>query len=665
MTEEKKVSIIIPVYKVERYLDQCMVSIVNQTYKNLEIILVDDGSPDQCPQSCDKWAKKDNRIKVIHKANGGLSDARNCGLKISTGKYLLFVDSDDWIVLNMVEKMVTAIEKDNSDMAICQFVMFYQDGTTEKSVSDIYENVAISNYEAINLLLEDNRISNHAWRKLYKKELFNEEFPVGKNYEDIYITWKLILACRKISLLDDPLYFYRQNDTGIIANNSVKNLWDFFEGIVTATEGIEEQYPNLRNSLNNYRFQKSLYILQLLNEKCNETYSNDWGELKNEILGYVSKIKLYGLYGYKNKLKYLYLKLFHKARIKKTKSLIKMNNIFEKENFIKNYKGNNQKNFWIFGTPEYGNLGDHLLLKGEIEFVSYYFPDYKIRTIPIDKLDIIDEKICDKLIKEKDICAIQAGGNMGTLYPWIHDRQEHMIEILKNRKTIIFPQTFFYSSDEHGKEILNKSKKVYDSKKNVIIFCRDKKSYELVNKNFKTSTFCVPDIALFLKSNTTPKNRNGVIYCLRTDGEATVSVENKDFLYKIVNKYYRSIDVCDTHVYVPLKPQQAEKQIKNLFDKFSSAELVITDRLHGMITAAITQTPCIVLNSKSYKITGVYQWIRNIPYIKMVSDFNNLESELVKLKDIDFNTKIDLGRYWNQMFEIITKICEEKNEKIY
>ena len=122
-----KISVIVPVYKVEPYLDKCVSSIVNQTHKNLEIILVDDGSPDNCPAMCDAWAEKDSRIRVMHKTNGGLSDARNAGMAVATGELMAFVDSDDWIVPDMYEYLYQRLTEDNSDIAACGVQMVWED----------------------------------------------------------------------------------------------------------------------------------------------------------------------------------------------------------------------------------------------------------------------------------------------------------------------------------------------------------------------------------------------------------------------------------------------------------------------------------------------------------------------------------------------------------
>ena len=129
------ISVIVPIYKVEEYLDRCVESLINQTYKNLEIILVDDGSPDNCPQMCEAWAQKDSRIKVVHKENGGLSDARNAGFEVATGDIISFIDSDDWIEPEMFETMLSQMEKDDSDIVSCGVNWVEENGSVIRTVT--------------------------------------------------------------------------------------------------------------------------------------------------------------------------------------------------------------------------------------------------------------------------------------------------------------------------------------------------------------------------------------------------------------------------------------------------------------------------------------------------------------------------------------------------
>ena len=139
------ISVIVPIYNVEKYLDRCVDSIINQTYKNLEIILVDDGSPDNCPQMCDDYAKKDSRIKVVHKENGGLSDARNVGMEVATGEYVSFIDSDDYISLDFYETLLETIVDNDSDIVECGVVKFYEDNSFDKYSDDL----KVTNYDTV------------------------------------------------------------------------------------------------------------------------------------------------------------------------------------------------------------------------------------------------------------------------------------------------------------------------------------------------------------------------------------------------------------------------------------------------------------------------------------------------------------------------------------
>ena len=200
-----ELSIIVPVYKVEKQLEQCIRSILNQSFTNFELILVDDGSPDKCGEICDEYEKKDKRIKVIHKKNGGLSDARNAGLDIAKGKYIGFVDSDDIIHPEMYERMYNFINKYNVDIVQCKFKKF-------KSIEDINKlsninNTNIEYYtskEAIMDMIDNNKINVNTWNKLYKRELFeNERFPKGKIHEDEFLTYKLIYKSNKVAYINE------------------------------------------------------------------------------------------------------------------------------------------------------------------------------------------------------------------------------------------------------------------------------------------------------------------------------------------------------------------------------------------------------------------------------------------------------------------------------
>ena len=239
------ISIIVPVYKVESYLDRCVQSIVNQTYKNLEIILVDDGSPDNCGAMCDAWAEKDCRIKVIHKENGGLSDARNAGMAIATGSYMGFVDSDDYIAPEMYELLYGRIATDDSDIAACGVEMVWENDTPKRYLTK--SGSAILNKEdAMQAVIDETWLKQPVWYKLYKTELVRDiPFPVGKYHEDIFWTWQAVARAEKVSVFDTPCYYYLQRSGSIMGEGySLKRL-DAVEAKCLRLEYLEKSFPSL------------------------------------------------------------------------------------------------------------------------------------------------------------------------------------------------------------------------------------------------------------------------------------------------------------------------------------------------------------------------------------------------------------------------------------
>ena len=240
------VSIVVPIYNVEQYLEKCVESICRQTYENLEIILVNDGSPDQCGQMCEEYAKKDNRIKVIHKKNGGLSDARNSGVKLATGKYLLFVDSDDYIAKDLVEKTVTVAEKNNCDMVLYDYYYVEPDNVEIRSTI-VPANKVISLEQEHTLLLA----ATSACAKLFNREFYvkaNCPFPQGIYFEDLATTSIFFMRAKRVYYLKEPLYYYINRENSIMTGkNFEKSSHDklvALEHVLSAykKEGKYEEY---------------------------------------------------------------------------------------------------------------------------------------------------------------------------------------------------------------------------------------------------------------------------------------------------------------------------------------------------------------------------------------------------------------------------------------
>lgn len=249
---EKLISIIVPVYNVEKYLEKCVNSIINQTYNNIEIILVDDGSKDNSGQICEQLKGKDNRIKVIHKENGGLSDARNAGLKIAKGEYIGFVDSDDYIAEDMFETLYNLNKKYNSEISIVSYYEIYNGKVI--SVRNTKKLEELNKIEAIKELLIDTKIQSYAWNKLFKRELFdNIEFPTNKNFEDMATTLLLFEKANKVVLLEEPKYYYVRRDNSIIGIKNYKTYKDYLDVIYDKYLYLDGKYEEL-DLYNSYNF---------------------------------------------------------------------------------------------------------------------------------------------------------------------------------------------------------------------------------------------------------------------------------------------------------------------------------------------------------------------------------------------------------------------------
>lgn len=229
-----KVSVIIPVYNVEKFIIRCVESVINQTYENIEIIIVDDGSTDNCPKLCDESAVQDNRIKVIHKENGGLTSARIAGLNSAVGEFILFVDSDDYIEKNMIELMVDEIEKNYCDLVMCSYFLDNKDGIKPISLNingsfDEQSKIVSSYIETILSCVRGKiKLPGFMWVRLFKREFIEDSFFVSEREyftEDDIFNIKYALKCNKISIIDVPLYHYCFNENSL-SNSYRKNKFD-------------------------------------------------------------------------------------------------------------------------------------------------------------------------------------------------------------------------------------------------------------------------------------------------------------------------------------------------------------------------------------------------------------------------------------------------------
>lgn len=333
---------------------------------------------------------------------------------------------------------------------------------------------------------------------------------------------------------------------------------------------------------------------------------------------------------------------------------------FRYYNKFKKYK--NKKKIIHILTPLHGNMGDQAIVYATNKYLRDNFKDYEL--LEIYRRDIYKYmKALKKVINPDDLIVLIGGGNMGSL--WIDEENDRrfVIKNFPNNKIISMPQTISFTSDSDGDMELAKTQNIYNKNNNLILISREKKSYKLMQEYFKNKDIKLnPDTVLYLSNtiNTNKYNREYIMTCLRNDKEGILG-NRKDILINKLKNEFGQIVEYDTVVNKTIFKEQREKELNDMFDKFLKAKIVITDRLHGMVFCAITKTPCIVTKSLDHKVTGTYEWIKELNYIKLVDklEFNKVEALIDELTNLNELNNIDFEKkYFNDLTKNLKKVIE-------
>lgn len=294
MKEATKISIIVPVYKVEDYLKKCLDSLIAQTHRDLQIILVDDGSPDSCGEICDEYAAKDKRIVVVHKENGGVSSARNAGLALADGEWIGWVDPDDWTEPDMYAYLLEGAKKHGADIVVCGRQEEYSARCVPRGCQD---ERCLSTETALQLLLENDTIQSFLWDKLWKRSLFDGvEFPEGRTFEDMTVMHRLFERAGKVCCLPAVKYHYLQREGSIVSNLALKNKVNFYLAAQKRRSDLQERWPQFRQLL---EVQCMTSIISLW---C--SYLRNSKEERKKYLPQIQEISKFAKQHYKTALKY-------------------------------------------------------------------------------------------------------------------------------------------------------------------------------------------------------------------------------------------------------------------------------------------------------------------------------------------------------------------------
>lgn len=311
---------------------------------------------------------------------------------------------------------------------------------------------------------------------------------------------------------------------------------------------------------------------------------------------------------------------------------------------------------YIFGTPIHGNLGDQAILLGEIKFLKDNFKNIKIIEV---ESSLVTK--CNKMLKKligKSLILVHGGGFLGTL--WLHEEKMFRIVLrtFTNNTIIVFPQTIYFSNDMEGKKILEESQSIYQTHKHLYICCREEYSYKFMKKEFPLcNVLLIPDMVLYMDKLQENNDRQNILFCIRKDKEK-VQYNLAALKDMLKNEYGVSIDDTDTVIQENIYSlKRSKKKVTEKIEQFQKYKLVVTDRLHGMVFAYLSKTPCLVFQNKSYKVKGLYEWIKACNYIELV-DENNMMDASRKLLNIKEEHGVDLKDRYIPLIQLIRKSIE-------
>ncbi|GEM_PF-169264 len=631
-------SIIVPVYKVEPYLRQCIDSILSQTFEDFELILIDDGSPDKCGEICDEYAAIDPRVKVIHQPNQGLSVARNKGIEAARGYYLAFVDSDDWLEPDMYRILIMLVDTYDADIAECAYVKVYEDGDRGKLNFTGHIRV-VDSIKALQEFRQTNCWHVVVWNKIYRRHLWEQiRFPEGRVHEDDATTYKLYYGAARIVQIDLALINYRQRRDSFIGQRiTLRRIADareayadkekFFraEGVrsleclavVEATAYLMYAYLGIDRKKDSKS--KSRDIKKEFNQKFKQLLKYPELQLKDKMVFslFCLSPSLYSLNlkcGIARRLKHSQMirKIYEWLIYRKTKPYIRQ----RLKGMIKS------KNLFLLMVPLHGNLGDQAIIYAQNQFAADHFPDYNVVEM-LHRDTKAAVKALKGLIKNDDLIWLPGGGNMGDEYITEEQARRYIIKHFPHNKIVSFPQTIYFSSTDYGRRELSKSRKIYEKNKNLTLIAREQISYGIMQKEFpKTNVMLIPDIVFYLNLTAADRERQGILCCLRNDIEGVINFEQKLALLARLKNLYSDLKVTDTVLGREVDMENREKELNQIWDDFRAAKVVITDRLHGMIFAAVTATPCVVLSNYNHKVQSSYQWVQNLDYIRFLNEYD-------------------------------------------
>ena len=591
------VSIIVPAYNSQFFLRDCLGSLREQTCKNIEILVIDDGSTDDSGKIVAEFIKKDKRFKYFYKANGGLSSARNFGIDLASGDYICFVDSDDYVSSRFVDDMITDIDP-NIDIVFSGIRRVDIDGKELCRDFD-FESGKITKEELLsNASLDNGYQFICAVNRLYKRTVFEcIRFADGKNHEDELFFNELLKRDFNYKVVQSANYYYRQTNGSIMRSRiDLRRLTAIDALLERATIASKLGLSTLKG-----RF---YYLAACVLLQCYISVDSE----KNVFRFFSYFAKTYHPFHIRScsyKLPYwLFVNL-----VKNVSFTVRVASVKRKARRSAKKYG---KSIFMMGTPVHGNLGDQAIVLAEKSFLTENgFPKKQI--IEIDNEILIHRFSNIKtVIDPKDLLIVDGGGNLGILWPNEDKKIAEIISAFSSNKIIVFPQSCFYDTNLQFSAFLHANNvDLYSKNSKVSFFLRDLNSYKTFTSMYpaQEAALC-PDIVLFMPRRKSRRKKNVIYLCKRKDKESNGSFPSADVISASFGSAFK-VKYIDTVVRKKVDARNRAHIVGRLIKKLSYASFVVTDRLHGAIFSFLSETKCFCFDNRSGKVKGVTRWIKD------------------------------------------------------
>lgn len=805
-----KVSVIIPLYNTPTYIRKCIESCLNQTLKEIEIIVINDGSTDESPDIVKEYIGKNNNILMHSIENSGLSIARNSGLAMAKGKYIYFLDSDDWIDEDCLEILYTQAEKYHLELVTFDSqnvgeVDLYSSRVGVISRFDILDASRIYTGKEFVAEYQDRQgVVEAAWIFFIRRSFLqaNEiQFLPHVIYEDHKFHFDLLMSANRIMYLPKALHKRTCHANSIMTSGfSDRKFISIYETALAILCAIERKNLNSEEtrfwlSYAQYRLKYSIMVINNISgqdyarvlERCYpqieelqyqcmlkhyellkrvdfpdftkfisaqliymeqllggigvisprqiaflsevDQFRDDYIREKLEKLPFSEEGKRIGIFGVGNHTRnvlreyqrligdircdILYIDsyipsytqriewrdivnvhdvtcddvdgivissyLYQKDMLESLRRVVgdtlpiytiydngdwpldtDYNEVVDMKKRLMRFKRNcSEKRIFVIGTPRHTNTGDYLITFGVRQFLNTYFSGCEIIEVTGEDFQANKDNVWD-LIAKTDLILIDGGGFFGSY--WMDGTTIQMaLEIFPHNPTVILPQTLFYEDNRYGKIKADKICEVIEKHENLTICYRETNSLKKGQVMFgeKVRQYALPDMALLLHGLKREKQRNGILLCLRKDIESVFTEAQRKQIAGLAEQLRDLVSSTSMHWENVIAQEEETEIINRKLDELGTAELVITDALHCMVSCALIGVPCIALPSTTQKTAGVYEWIKELEYIRYVEDIADIEDAAKKLlydrKQKDFEYVIDTQEYEAKLAEILSK----------